>query len=377
MARARALIPRLRDPDNFRHFAEIGRAAARGVVGGGYIYRKLSDAWPAVKRQEQQQHLRPGSRKRVRGPLPLSLRSMPRNSRSGRSYRTSGRRRRPGKRSNRKKKRTPFSTIGFKLLDQQRYHLSTDADLERGGFSLAFKANFIYPFLKSATASWHCPTGYNAAAVDRDGFFFGRIKFNLGAFTTASGIQKHFNKAKINWVKMEFKFPDQEAATSNNDYPLTMGVNYSDMTRYSCQAQSEYGGSLQWPDSTPSFGRQTITDQLERPGWKWTAIKRVNKKVIKFVPRIYDIDEGNTVAALTNDVTKLVKNKYIPLDAVGIKTAFVGPSLAFYGKKTPVTPETNSFTVDNTFSANNFLQYSTVVVTASISFKDRTATADD
>ena len=106
---------------------------------------------------------------------------------------------------------------------------------------------------------------------------------NISSYATSSGILDNFNKFKVNWVKHRYIFPDQAAATTNTGYPIRIGVNHGDKYRINFEASASTGNKEVIED-TPQM--------IERPGWKFYNIKRMNNFAIKYVPRITAIDEA-------------------------------------------------------------------------------------
>lgn len=305
---------------------------------------------------------------------------MPRNSRVTNRKRTTAKRRtfkrrktfkkRYNKKRSYRKKFRPFSTKGFKLVDLEKYGLELGGSAPIGHSSAeTFENKFVRPYLTwedtngegSWTVYYETPTPGSTQAQH----FGGRLSCKLDGLTTTSGIIEHFEKFKIKWVQITFKFPDQAAATTNSQWPSKLFVNYSDMWRPGWDGQ--YGYSL---DASGS-----ITEMLERPGWKEFDIKRRNQITIKFKPTIRKIVEAGITenASNTVDGSKMVKAPWIHWYS-GQNIVHWGPTIIF---QAPGIASGAPATVTDVMGVGTFFSYTTVEVKACISMKDRNQEADD
>jgi hypothetical protein len=302
----------------------------------------------------------------------LKSSNMPRNTRTtSKRARTSAkktyRRRRSYKRRYAKKKRSVFSSKGFTLYDKQFYTIDdgttriTMPGYEDGD---TFSQHFCSGYLSTTNGSMNYVAN---SSGDKQHLYF-RTRFSMDHFNSTTGIRGMFMKYKFNWVKMVFNFPDQQADTTNTEFPACMYINYGDMYRFGVDNNTTLGTAL------PS-GTDAVRDFFERPGWKQIFIKRKNSVTVKFKPTEWKkrLVVNATGSAVQRDLMRPTVWHDMTNTSLADEGGLVGPTIAFRFPNTV----TNSATQEAIWDGANFMRYVTCIVTASISFKDRNKFADN
>lgn len=301
--------------------------------------------------------------KALRTPKPTP--PMPRNSRVLSKRRAVKRRPRIRKRLSKKRRirgKRMFSSVGFKHRFHDMYTLdvgTTPATLTGYSTGADFTAKFIRPYINStATGAWTNLGDYTTASTR---FIYGRVFLPLTSlYETDADMRQCFNKCKINKVKMTFQFPDQEAGTTNTDFPVMMYVNYRDMRNVTFISNAAVG------DTSPPTNVATWVDAMfERPGWKRYAIKRANKVTVTFTPRPVWIKDILTAAGAEENRTMIGSPSWANSSYQLRNLGYLGPTIAFRTN----APASYPHTVASNFDATPFLKYTTVRVDASVSWK--------
>jgi len=373
----------------FGHAAVSGAATAATYAGKNLISRYYPTR--SGKRKESEDNRESG----FRGPSKQSKASssstpsgesskMPRTARAGRrlfrrgtKYRKSrtGKKKRNYRKPGKRRTKKPFSTKGFRLIDRQYYSIDfiTPAGTSASGLANAtqFSTNFFKQHLNTTSNTagpYPITDGGTTSSLG-----YARLICNVGAFATTSGIMEHFNQYKVNWIKHTFLFPDQEADTTNDKYPLRVGVNYGDTYRISWHAKSNIGNTEAETNSR---------NFIERPGWKWFQVKRMNKLVIKYRPNQIVIKEQK-VGGVENDANMSKKHSWCNCTQTGLLQDLIGPTIGFQfgavasnGAGTPSSAQIATWNVTQ-FTATKFLAYTKVKTEASVSFRDPNCEAND
>lgn len=268
----------------------------------------------------------------------------------------------------RRKAKKYFSTKGFKIVDKEKYAIShaSTAKVPCGHSSgLTFQGKFLRSHLTATDNEW-------VAILDgtTGQHVYGRLCCRLSDFTT-SGIMSYFNKFKIKRVSMTFRFPDQEASTTNSQHPVKFFVNYGDVHRAAWNQTGNVGYTAAQTSNPNEF--------LERPGWKEYDVKRMNQLTISFTPYYASTDEvmANYIGS-SDDLPHMKKTKYFPANVSSNLTLY-GPTICIRAP-TPAggyASPTVSPTAAGVLTTSTFLDFTTCDVTAIIAFKDRNEDADN
>lgn len=259
-----------------------------------------------------------------------------------------------------------FGSKGITVYQKNSYLL--DHSTTKDGFSTAssYFTNYYAAALDGGVqAPWPVPLG--TAGTTPNWFVYGRLSSALSLHINSANMATQFTKIKVNRITHTFDFPDQAAATTNDKWPLIIWVNQGDKYRVNIDG---FGDATEWSD---------VDQLLERPGWKKYFVKRMNKLSISYVPTYSKTLEQN-VGGTGFDATKLVPVPWLDLDnAANQLTRLIGPTVCFQLPQTfiPASGVAAEY-YENAFSStasvgNNmstFLEFSTVTVSAQVSFKD-------
>lgn len=303
---------------------------------------------------------------------------MPRNARTGyrrrrKAYRRKTTMRRRLSRTTRRKTtlkkpftktKHQFSSKGFKHVFRDKYTLDAGPIPVRvAGYTSGtlLSTRFFKPFISgSAVAGWQ-NLGANGPGL-RTRFIYGRIFFALNdLYDTEATIRDTFNTCKVNRVTLKFNFPDQAASTTNTDFPVTMWVNHGDKNRLALVANAGYGGPVGFPSNDSS-----VDAMLERPGWKQYVVKRNNVVTVSFTPSTVWMKDIINHFGTEENRLYLGKSKYLNNAYENRALGFLGPTIVFRTND----PGVNDHAAGQNFVATPFLEYTTVDVMASVSWKD-------
>jgi hypothetical protein len=287
-----------------------------------------------------------------------------------RKYRLSKRRRRYTKKKNK------FSTKGFRTYQQNYFAFDANNDIIKPGFEDGsdYHNAFFVPACDQSlyTQGWRAVPS-TLATTDPFNLIYARVRGRLSNFISSSNMSTQFTKFRVNWIKHTWYFPDQAADTTNDKWPLVLWINNKDIKHINIDG---YGEQATWP---------TRDQLIERPGWKRIVLKRQNKFTFKFRPHLRKVDEYGTTLGNEVDKNKLVPMKFMGVDDVGTQSiSYYGPTIAIempeaalYGNGTTTNDCMKAFTGNaGTFDGTgtrapvSFLNYTTVKVSASVSFKD-------
>jgi hypothetical protein len=360
---------------------EIAKLGTKAAAAASAVYgtKKVYDYFDTDLRRKGDKHKLPADERNPKRRKTRHIHkarrttSMPRNARISRrapkrrkTYRSKRKlRRRLPRRSRRKTKKGYFSTKGFKIIDREKYAISTSTSAQTPvGHSSAttFGTKFLKPCITSSSTGWQT---CKETATNHCQHVYGRLVCKLSDFMSG-GVSSYFQKFKIKRITFTFKFPDQAADTSNSAHPLKMYVNYGDMYK------AAWSGSIGYDTSQLNEPNEL----LERPGWKEYTIKRMNKLTISYVPTFCDTDEirANTVI----DQPRMKKSRYFD-NHINSGLYLWGPTVCIrvpqpaggYGT------EVSSPAASAVLAESTFLDFTTCDVSAVIAFKDRNEDADN
>jgi hypothetical protein len=274
------------------------------------------------------------------------------------------------------KKKTKFSTKGFRTYQQNYFSFDANNDIVKPGTENGsdYHDAFFTSALDTATnrIGWQ-PICVPPASTIPFNLIYARVTGKLSNFISSSNLASQFTKFRVNWVKHTWYFPDQAADTANDKWPLILWINYGDIKRVNIDG---YGEQAVWGSRD---------ELIERPGWKRIVLKRKNKFSFKFRPHLRLVDEYGTFQANSEvDKNKLKPMKFMGTDdAATSSIAYFGPTIAMempnsalFGNNTDIsameafTGNAGTWDVTGTRAPVSFLNYTSVKVTASVSFKD-------
>lgn len=351
----------------------VGQAASAALGGTSLSQQALKLAYRAATNKTEGRYglpLRASNKKRKRlevdDPLPFKAprteqqlaAKMPRVSVGRRPTRARRfNRRKISKKSFRRKRprrtRKPFSTKGFRVIQLAKFGMDPNDTIKQSGFQDGsdFWDNYWAPYIDATTARPSCIPVLDTAT----NLCYARFKAPLSEFISANNMCSMFNKMKVNWISITFKFPDQQAQSTNSEFPLVLYVNHGD----------------KWRTDIDGFGEEGPWDSaaqlLDRPGWKAYKLKRMNQFTLKFKPTMSKTREFQS-STTDVDVRKMIKSGWHDTDGTGVTSIHLfGPTIAFHMPH-DIDATTQDFLAHFTgATASDYLQYSSIDFKASVS----------